>query len=60
MEPILIAVVIVLIVFVLGLLVWLIGTTFANRKETAAHTANIGLLQQQLEPLHRFDSYTAP
>jgi uncharacterized protein YneF (UPF0154 family) len=45
MEPILIAVVIVLIVFVLGLLVWLIGTTFANRKETAAHTANIGLLQ---------------
>jgi len=45
MEPILIAVVIVLIVFVSGLLVWLIGTTFANRKETTAHTANIGLLQ---------------
>ena len=59
MEPILIAVVIVLIVFVLGLLVWLIGTTFANRKETAAHTANIGLLAQQLEALRAAQDKTS-
>jgi len=51
MEATLLAVVIVLIVSVLGLLVWLISTIFANRKETAAHSANIGLLAQQLEAL---------
>lgn len=51
MEPILIAVAIVLIVSVLGLLVWLIGTIFASRKEIASQAAGIGLLQQQLEAL---------
>ena len=59
MEPILIAVVIVLIVFVLGLLVWLISANFAGRKETAAHTANIGLLAQQLEALRAAQDKTS-
>jgi len=51
MELILAAVVIVLIVFVLGLLVWLMGTNFASRRDLAGQAANIGLLQQQLEAL---------
>ncbi|MDD5326884.1 MAG: DNA recombination protein RmuC [Phycisphaerae bacterium] len=51
MEPVLIIIVIVLIVFVMALLVWLIGVSFTGRKETAAHTANISLLAQQLEAL---------
>lgn len=51
MEPILIAVAIVLIVFALGLLVWLITSNFAGRKELAGQAAGIGLLQQQLEAL---------
>jgi len=59
MEPVLIAVVIVLIVFVLALLIWLISTNFASRKETAAHTANIGLLQQQLEALRAAQDKTS-
>jgi DNA recombination protein RmuC len=59
MEPVLIAVVIVLIVFVLGLLVWLISVNFAGRKETAAHTANIGLLAQQLEALRTAQDKTS-
>jgi DNA recombination protein RmuC len=41
----------VLVVFVLGLLVWLISASFAGRREVAAQSANIGLLQQQLEAL---------
>jgi len=51
MEPILIVVVIVLTVFVLGLLIWLITSNFAHRKELAGQAAGIGLLQQQLEAL---------
>ncbi len=52
MEPVLIIVVIVLIVFfVLALLIWLISTNFANRKEIAGQAAGISLLQQQLESL---------
>jgi DNA recombination protein RmuC len=51
MEPTLIAIVIVLIVFVLGLLVWLISVSFAGRKEIAGQAAGISLLQQQLESL---------
>jgi len=51
MEQILAAVVIVLIVFVLGLLVWLIGTNFASRRDLAGQAVSIGLLQQQLEAL---------
>jgi DNA recombination protein RmuC len=41
----------VLVLFVLGLLVWLISASFAGRREVAAQSANIGLLQQQLEAL---------
>jgi DNA recombination protein RmuC len=59
MEQVLIVVVIVLIVFILGLLVWLISTNFAGRKETAAHTANIGLLAQQLDALRAAQDKTS-
>jgi len=51
MEPILIALGLVLIVFVLALLIWLIIANFAGRKEIAGQAAGIGLLQQQLEAL---------
>jgi len=51
MELILAVIVIVLIVFVLGLLVWLISTIFANRRELGGQVAGIGLLAQQLEAL---------
>ena len=51
MEPILITVGIVLILAVLALLVWLIISSFAGRKEIAGQVAGIGLLQQQLEAL---------
>ena len=51
MEPILIAIVIVLIIFVLGLLVWLITSHFANRRDLAGQAAGISMLQQQLEAL---------
>ena len=51
MEPIFIAVGIVLLVVVLGLLVWLISSHFAGRKEIAGQATGIGLLQQQLEAL---------
>lgn len=51
MVSILIAVGIVLILVVLALLVWLISSNFAGRKEIAGQAAGIGLLQQQLEAL---------
>jgi len=51
MEPIQIVAIIVLTVFVLGLLIWLISSSFAGRKELAGQAAGIGLLQQQLEAL---------
>ena len=51
MESILFAVLVVLVIFVLGLLVWLITANFAGRKEAAGRAAGIGLLQQQLEAL---------
>jgi DNA recombination protein RmuC len=41
----------VLLVGVLGLLVWLIITNFASRRDIAGQAAGIGLLQQQLEAL---------
>ena len=44
---------------VLGLLVWLISTSFAGRKETAAHAANVNLLAQQLEALRVAQDKTA-
>ncbi|MHC4544522.1 MAG: DNA recombination protein RmuC [Planctomycetota bacterium] len=51
MLSILIAVGIVLILVVLALLIWLISSTFAGRKEIAGQAAGISLLQQQLEAL---------
>jgi len=51
MESILIAVGIVLILVVLGLLIWLISTSFADRREIAGQATGISLLQQQLEAL---------
>jgi len=51
MEPFLITIVIVLIVFVLGLLIWLITANFAGRKEIASQATGIGQLQQRLETL---------
>ena len=51
MEPYLITIVIILIVLVLSLLVWLITSSFASRKEIAGQAAGISLLQQQLEAL---------
>lgn len=59
MEATLLVVVIVLIISVLGLLAWLISTVFTGRKETAAHTANIGLLAQQLEALRTAQDKTS-
>ena len=51
MELILIVVGIVLILCTLGLLVWLICSHFAGRKDIAGQAAAIGLLHQQLETL---------
>jgi len=51
MELILVVVSLALIVFVLGLLIWLISANFANRRELAGQATGIGLLQQQLEAL---------
>lgn len=51
MQLILTIVLIVLILFVLALLVWLISTIFAGRKDLATHSAGINFLQQQLEAL---------
>lgn len=51
MESVLTIIVIVLIVAVLGLLVWLISTSFAGRKEIAGQAASINMLAQQLESL---------
>jgi DNA recombination protein RmuC len=51
MEWMPLAVVGVLILFTLGLLIWLISVTFAGRREIAGQAAGIGLLQQQLEAL---------
>ena len=51
MELILVVVGLVLVVFVMGLLIWLIASNFAGRKELAGQATGIGLLQQQLEAL---------
>jgi DNA recombination protein RmuC len=59
MEPILIAIIIVLIVFVLGLLVWLIVSNFASRREIAGQATGIGLLAQQLEALRAAQDKTS-
>jgi DNA recombination protein RmuC len=51
METILTVVIAVLVVVVLGLLVWLISSSFAGRKEIAGQAASLGALTQQLETL---------
>ena len=51
MVSILIVVVIVLILVLLGLLVWLINSSFAGRKDVAAQASNIGLLAKHLEAM---------
>ena len=51
MEIILTVVIAVLVVVVLGLLVWLISSSFAGRKEIAGQAASLGALAQQLETL---------
>lgn len=51
MELILTVVIIVLVLFVVGLLVWLIISNSANAEKMAGQQASIGLLQQQLEGL---------
>jgi DNA recombination protein RmuC len=51
MESILIAIGIVLVLAVLVLLIWLISSSFAARRDIAGQAAGIGLLQQQLEAL---------
>ncbi|MHC4086704.1 MAG: DNA recombination protein RmuC [Planctomycetota bacterium] len=51
MQTILVAVGAILVLAILGLLVWLIITSFAARKEIAGQVAGINLLQQQLEAI---------
>ena len=51
METILTVVITVLVVVVLGLLVWLVSSSFAGRKEIAGQAASLGALTQQLETL---------
>ena len=59
MEPILIAVGIVLVVAVLVLLIWLISSSFAARREIAGQAAGISLLQQQFEALRAAQDKTS-
>jgi DNA recombination protein RmuC len=51
MQTILVTVGAILVLAILGLLVWLIITSFAARKEIAGQAAGISLLQQQLETI---------
>jgi len=51
MTSIILAILSILILIVLALLIWLINTSFAARKETATHSVGIGILGQQLEAL---------
>jgi DNA recombination protein RmuC len=51
MEPILTVAGIILILVVLVLLIWLIGSNFASRREIAGQATGINMLQQQLEAL---------
>jgi len=51
MEIILTVVITVLVLVVLGLLVWLISSSFAGRKEIAGQAASLSALTQQLETL---------
>jgi len=58
MYEVLAIVVVVLIIAVLALLVWLISSNFAGRKEVAGQSAAIGLLQQQLEAVKAAEDNT--
>ncbi len=51
MESVIITIVAVLILIVLGLLVWLINTNTAARREIAGQATGLNLLQQQLDAL---------
>ncbi len=51
MQTILVAFGAILVLSILGLLVWLIITSFAARREVAGQTAGINLLQHQLEAI---------
>jgi len=51
METILITVLTVILIVVLGLLVWMVTSAAASRREVASQSGAIGLLQQQLEAL---------
>ncbi len=51
MIQILIAIILVLALIIVGLLVWLINTTFANRENITSQSSGLGLLQQQIEAL---------
>jgi DNA recombination protein RmuC len=59
MESIFIAIGIVLVLAVLALLVWLIGSSLAARREMTGQAAGIGLLQQQLEAIRAAQDKTA-
>jgi DNA recombination protein RmuC len=59
MEPILIAIGTVLVVAVLVLLIWLISSSFAARREIAGQAAGISLLQQQFEALRAAQDKTS-
>jgi DNA recombination protein RmuC len=58
MESILAIAAIILVLVMIGLLIWLIISHSAGRRETAGYTANIGLLQQQLEALRAAEDST--
>ena len=51
MESILIAAVLVLVVIVVGLLFWLINSSFTSRKEISSQATALGMFQQQLESI---------
>ncbi len=59
MESILVVVSLVLVVFVLALLIWLIASSFASRREIAGQATGIGLLQQQLEAIRAAQDKTS-
>lgn len=59
MESIFIAIGIVLVLAVLVLLIWLISSSFAARRDISGQAAGIGLLQQQLEALRAAQDRTS-
>ncbi|HPS54107.1 MAG TPA: DNA recombination protein RmuC [Sedimentisphaerales bacterium] len=51
MESILIAAILVLVIIVVGLLFWLINSSFTGRKEISSQATAMAMLQQQLESI---------